>query len=139
MSEKNKRGFWGKASVRPSPAWRGWQGEALTGVEGTPESANQGPMNAKCQSPHRRGGHWPPANLPGWSVWSKSPRRQIFRAPNERSYGRRQDFTIQPGLFAVVLVPLHTRRRGGTLSKQERAGEIRLTFSRKPDIINEIK
>ena len=23
--------------LKPSPAWRGWQGEALTGVEGTPD------------------------------------------------------------------------------------------------------
>ena len=29
----------------PSPAWRGWQGEALTGVEGTPIDEGRGTIN----------------------------------------------------------------------------------------------
>ena len=30
----------------PSPAWRGWTGEAGTGVEGTPIDKEQAPVNA---------------------------------------------------------------------------------------------
>ena len=34
---------------KPSPAWRGWHGEAVTGVEGTPERKKRTQMNGKVR------------------------------------------------------------------------------------------
>ncbi len=53
-----------RRGTKPSPAWRGWHGEAVTGVEGTPESSNRARSNilgvpstsaaAAAPSPSRR-------------------------------------------------------------------------------------
>ena len=48
---------------KPSPAWRGWTGEAGPGVEGTPESPGQAPMNKPPPEdafPHGEGGRAQP-------------------------------------------------------------------------------
>ena len=37
---------------KPSPAWRGWHGEAVTGVEGTHNDKKQARMNETTQRSH---------------------------------------------------------------------------------------
>ena len=97
----------------PSPAWRGWTGEAGTGVEGTPKNEGRGTMNEKISpcnrarrmfqrsAPHPSG----PLALPP-SPWGKATSRRgtLYFSPPWTCRG-----------------PLHTRRKRGHPRKAQRA------------------
>ena len=54
------------------------------------------------------------------------PARQVSGRCGHRPLREFGDFTIQLSQASTFRGPLHTRRRGGTLSKQERAGDFPL-------------